>query len=81
MAKQQDRSKAEQMISQCLTIDDYLKTIKKALMADGEEVQGFNDHYSELIQQVIDLNWCNHDLAYELLIKDYKLEKIREMVN
>ena len=76
----QDKTEAEQIISQCLTIDDYLKTIKKALMADGEDVQGFNDHYSELIQQVIDLNWHNHDTAYELSHKDYKLEKIREMV-
>lgn len=77
----EDRSQAEQIISHCLTIDDYLKTIKKALMADGEDVQGFNDHYSEMIQQIIDVNWQNHDLAYELSRKDYKLEKIREMVN
>lgn len=76
-----DRTLPEQMISKCLTIDDYLKTIKKSLMADGEDVQGFNDHYSDLIQQVIDLNWENHDTAYELSHKDYKLEKIRDLVN
>lgn len=50
-------------------------------MADGQDVQGFNDHYSDLIQQVIDMNWQNHDTAYEVSRKDYKLEKIKELVD
>lgn len=74
-------SQTEKIISKCLSIDDQLKVIKKALRADGEEIDGFNDHYSDLIQQIIDLNWQNHDLAYELSSKDHKLDRIKEIVN
>ena len=71
----EERKLPQEIIDRCLTINDTLKTIKKALMADGEDIAGFSDHYSDLIQQVIDLNWENHDFATEESNKDLTLRK------
>jgi hypothetical protein len=56
-------SHAEQIMHQCLLVNDYLKTIKKSIMADGQDVEGFVDHYSDLIEMAIALNWRNHNVA------------------
>lgn len=46
----EDKTKAEEIMLQCLLINDYLKTVKKSIMSDGEDIDGFLDHYSDLIQ-------------------------------
>lgn len=72
---------SQEIIDRCLSLDDLLKTIKKALEQDGQSMDGFTDHYSDLIQQAIDLNWQCHDLATKISYEDYKLDRIREMLD
>ncbi|MDJ0594907.1 MAG: hypothetical protein QNJ72_33840 [Pleurocapsa sp. MO_226.B13] len=72
---------SQKIIDQCLELDGLLKTIKKALEKDGQEINGFSDHYSDLIQVAIDHNWNNHDIASEISYEDYKLDRIRDLVN
>ena len=68
----QEQSKAEKIMLQCLLIHDYLTTIKKAIMADGEDIDGFVDHYSDLIQTALDTNWKNHDEAEAISRDDFR---------
>ena len=72
---------SQTIIDKCLDLDSLLKTIKKAIEKDGQEIDGFSDHYSDLIQQAIDLNWHNHEAATNLSYEDYKLDTIKELVN
>ena len=72
---------SEKIIDRCLSLDDLLKTIKKALEQDGQNIEGFVDHYSDLIQQALDLNWENHDLATNISFEDYELDRIRELLD
>lgn len=65
----EEKSKAEQIMLHCLLIQDYLKTIKKAIAVDGQDIDTFEDHYSDLIEMAIDLNWQIHDAA-ELISRD-----------
>ncbi|MGL6341362.1 MAG: hypothetical protein ACRC80_19740 [Waterburya sp.] len=68
----EDKSHAEKIMLQCLLVNDYLKTIKKAVMADGEDIEGFVDHYSDLIEMAIALNWKNHDAAEAISRDDFR---------
>ena len=72
---------SEKIIDRCLSLDDLLQTIKKALEQDGQSIDGFTDHYSDLVQQALDLNWENHDLATKISFEDYKLDRIRELLD
>lgn len=64
-----DKSNAEQIMLHCLIVNDYLLTVKKALIADGQDIDGFYDHYSELIDTIMSLNWQVHEAA-ELISED-----------
>ena len=72
---------SQDIINRCLQLDSLLKTIQKALEQDGQNIEGFSDHYSDLILQAIDMNEQNHDRATEIQYEDYKLDKIRDLVN
>ena len=65
----ENKSKAEQIMLQALLINDYLLTIKKSILADGQDIDGFLDHYSDLIQVALDTNWQIHSAA-ELISRD-----------
>lgn len=67
----EDKSQAEKIMSQCLLVHDYLTTIKKSIMADSQDVDGFVDHYSDLIQIALDTNWKNHDAAEQISRDDF----------
>jgi hypothetical protein len=71
---------SQDIVNRCLQLNDLLKTVQKALEQDGQNIDGFSDHYSDLIQQAIDMNWQNHDRATEISYEDYKLDKIRELL-
>ena len=64
-----DKSYAEQIMIHCLLINDYLKTAKKSLIADGQDIEGFQDHYSDLIETVLSINWQVHEAA-ELISRE-----------
>ena len=68
----EEKSKAEMIMLQCLLINDYLKTVKKSIMADGEDIEGFLDHYSDLIQVALDLNWEIHTAAEAISRDDFR---------
>ncbi len=68
----EDKSHAEKIMLQCLLVQDYLTTIKKSIIADGEEIDGFVDHYSDLIAMAIALNWKNHDAAEAISRDDFR---------
>jgi hypothetical protein len=68
----EDKSKAEMIMLQCLLINDYLKTMKKSIMADGQDIEGFLDHYSDLIQVALDLNWDIHNAAEAISRDDFR---------
>jgi hypothetical protein len=67
-----DKTKAEQIMLQCLQINDYLKTVKKSIMADGQEIDGFLDHYSDLIQVALETNWQIHNAAEAISREDFR---------
>lgn len=64
-----DKSNAEQIMLHCLLVNDYLTTVKKAIMADGQDIDEFQDHYSDLLEIIISLNWQVHERA-ELISRD-----------
>ena len=64
-----DKSYAEQIMHHCLLVNDYLKTIKKSVMVDGQDIEGFVDHYSDLIETVLSINWQVHEAA-ELISRE-----------
>ena len=72
---------SQKIIERCLDLDGLFRTIKKSLEQDGQNIDGFTDHYSDLIQQAIDINWENHDLATNISFEDYKLDRIRELLD
>lgn len=72
MNSPEEKSKAEQIMLHCLFVHDVLSTVKKAIMADGEDVGGFVDHYSDLIQIALDTNWKNHDAAEAISRDDFR---------
>lgn len=68
----QEASKAEEIILNCLKINDYLKTIKKSIMTDAQDMNQFEDHYSDLIQVALDINWSNHEAAEQISRDDFR---------
>lgn len=66
---------SQEIIDRCLELDGLLKTIKKALEHDD------NHDYSYLLKNAIDLNWSNHDTATSISYEDYKLDRIRELLD
>lgn len=72
MSNLEDKSDAEKIMLGCLLLQDYLKTIKKSIIADGQDIDGFFDHYSDLIEQAIALNWKNHDAAEAISREDFR---------
>lgn len=67
-----DNTYAEQIMLHCLLINDYLKTIKKSVMSDGQEIEGFQDHYSDLIETVLSVNWQIHEAAELISREDFR---------
>lgn len=65
-------SYAEQIMLHCLLVNDYLTTVKKALMADGQDVEGFVDHYSDLIETTLSVNWQIHEAAELISREDFR---------
>lgn len=63
------QNRVKQVIRHCLLINDYLETIKKALITDGQDIDEFVDHYSDLIELAMSLNWQIHEAA-ELIERD-----------
>lgn len=43
--------------------------MKKSLIADGQDIEGFQDHYSDLIETTLTVNWQIHEAA-ELISRD-----------
>lgn len=71
-----DKSNAEQIMLHCTIVNDYLLTVKKALIADGEDIEGFLDHYSDLIQVALDLNWDIHNAADAISREDFRRSRL-----
>lgn len=67
----EDKTKSEQIILHCLLVNDYLNTIMKAIAADGQEVDGFVDYYSDMLKVAADKNWEIHRIAEEISRDDY----------
>ena len=67
-----DKSYAEQIMLHCLLVNDYLKTIKKSVMLDGQDIDGFVDHYSDLIETVLSVNWQIHEAAELISREDFR---------
>ena len=67
-----DSSYAEQIITHCLLINDYLTTVKKSLMADDRDIEGFVDHYSDLIETTLTINWQIHEAAGLISREDFR---------
>ena len=67
-----DKSYAEQIMHHCLLVNDYLKTIKKSVMADGQEIEGFVDHYSDLIETTLSISWQIHEAAELINREDFR---------
>ncbi|MDJ0591113.1 MAG: hypothetical protein QNJ72_14145 [Pleurocapsa sp. MO_226.B13] len=67
-----DQSQAEKIMHHCLLVNDYLRTIKKSIMSDGQDIDGFVDHYSDLIEMAIALNWRNHNVAEKMSIDEFR---------
>ena len=65
-------SKAEEIISLCLKVDEYLKTINKSLDFDSDNSENFENHYAELIEETIRTNWKVHNLAQQLTCDDFR---------
>ncbi|MEM8828772.1 MAG: hypothetical protein AAGE96_05375 [Cyanobacteria bacterium P01_G01_bin.19] len=65
---------SQEIIDRCLNLDSLLKTVKKALESDD------NYDYSFLLQQAINMSWQNHDTASAIAHEDYKLDRIRELL-
>ena len=65
----QEKSKAKQIMTQCLLVNDFLKTIKKSILTDGQNIKSFEDHYSDLIDMALSANWQIHEAA-ELISHD-----------
>jgi hypothetical protein len=68
----EEQSHAEMIMHHCLLVNDYLKTIKKSIMADGQDIEGFVDHYSDLIDMAISINWENHHVAETITYEDFR---------
>ena len=64
-------SKAEEIISLCLKIDEYLKTINKSLDFDEMNSEAFENHYAVLIEETIKSNWEIRNLAQQLTRDDF----------
>ena len=64
-----DDSYSKQILLHCLLVNDYLKTIKKSIECDGQDIDGFVNHYSDLIETVLSINWQIHEAA-ELIERD-----------
>lgn len=67
-----ENSHAEQIILQCLKLDEYLKTIKKALVFDEDDVESFENTYNEILNEAIAINWRNHDVAEQISRDDFR---------
>lgn len=57
-----NKSNAEEIMLKCLIINDYMTTVKKALLFDGQNIEGFQDHYTDLIDLVLSINWSPRKL-------------------
>ncbi len=68
----QEQSKAEQIIDHCLEVDARLKTVKKSLAYDEDNIQGFVNHYGEILEKAIADNWKVHDLATGISRDDFR---------
>lgn len=64
-----NKSNAKEIMLHCLLVNDCLTTVKKAIAFDGQDIDGFTDHYSDLIDVAISVNWQIHERA-ELISRD-----------
>lgn len=66
-----EHSKPQQIMIKCLKVDEYLKTMYKALIHDGDSIGDFENHYSELVAKAIEINWDIHTLNESISHDDF----------
>ena len=64
-------SHSEQIMTLCLKVDEYLKTVKKSLAYD-EDHSEFQDHYSFLLEETLKANWQVHRIAEKIHCEEFR---------
>ena len=70
-----ENSRADQIITLALKIDEYLKTIQKSLAYD-EDTSNFENHYWEILEVAEQANWQIHNLATDIKQENFSLEQL-----
>ena len=71
IARHEKSSHGEQIMVNCLKVDASLKTVHKALNYDENEVDGFYNDYLYILENAIETNWKNHNVAEEVSIEEF----------
>lgn len=68
----QNESLPEQIITQCLKVDEYLKTLQKALVFDEQDSNSFENTYHQMLDEMIAANWKTHNIAEQLTREEFR---------
>ena len=68
-----------QIMAQCLKVDEYLKTLQKALVFDEQDTDSFSNTYHQMLDEMISANWKAHDCAAQISRDEFRrnLESIQ----
>ena len=69
-------SRPHQIITLCLKVDEYLKTIQKALVFDEQDNNSFENTYHQILNEAKQANWQIHNLANDIERENFSLEKL-----
>ncbi|MEM9273807.1 MAG: hypothetical protein AAGA80_12690 [Cyanobacteria bacterium P01_F01_bin.143] len=61
----------KQIMTLCLKVDEYLKTVKKSLAYDSDN-SDFQDHYSFLLEETLQANWQVHCIAEKIHCEEFR---------
>ena len=67
---------SKQIMTLCLKINDYLKTLQKAFVFDEQDNNSFENTYHQLLNEIIQSNDQIHDIAEKLSYEKFQLDQL-----
>ena len=67
-----NESLPRQIMAHCLKVDEYLKTLQKALVFDEQDRDSFENTYHQMLDEMIAANQKAHDLAAQISRDDFR---------